>query len=112
MLLNYLLKSSEAKTRFTDIWKGKKEREFTREEAVTAGKKLGVNWSKVPLEQLRKGMSVELEHGKVMSKTDITGNDPTMSAQIALSHILECNNYYDRLERLEEKAKQDSKRGK
>lgn len=74
------------------------------EEAVKIGEKLGVDWEKTPKEWWHKGMIVELEHGTEMGgKTNLTNNEPMMTGQIALAHILELPDYYQRLEKMEEK---------
>jgi hypothetical protein len=54
---------------------------------------------------LLKGMYVELEHGSVIPVSNITQNDTMMTFKIALAHLLEFPDYYERLEKLEEQAK-------
>lgn len=82
--------------------KGWKPREFTPVEAKQIGNAAGVDWERVDLEQFRKGLSVELEHGGVCSQTNVTGDDLNLTAQIALVHLYELPDYYDRLEKMEE----------
>lgn len=55
----------------------------------------------VTLQQLTKGMNVELEHGTRFPDLDITGDDPVISAKIALAHLRELPDYYERLELME-----------
>jgi Protein of unknown function (DUF5661) len=50
-------------------------------------------------------MDVELEHGVRDPATDVTGNDPVLTAKIALAHLNEFPDYYTRLEAMEEEAK-------
>ena len=38
---------------------------------------------------------------------NVTGDDPTVTAKIALAHLNEFPDYYTRLERMEEEAKRD-----
>lgn len=52
-------------------------------------------------EQLIKGIKVELEHGKVNPLTNITNDDPVMTAKIALAHLNEIPDYYTKLEKIE-----------
>ncbi len=53
---------------------------------------------------LRRGMEVELEHGSADPSTDVTGDDPLVTAKIALAHLREFPDYYDRLEVMERQA--------
>lgn len=64
---------------------------------------LGVQ-REVDLDQLRRGMTVELEHGRRDPLTDVTDDDPLVTAKIALAHLREFPDYYDRLERMEAEA--------
>jgi hypothetical protein len=77
---------------------------FTSEEAERIGEKLGVDWSKWDVEQFRKGMDVELEHGAVDSNTNVTNDDPLMTGKIALAHLNEIPDYYTRLEKMEKEG--------
>ena len=90
-------------------------REFTAEEARRYGSDVGVDWERAPfdVEQLRIGMNVELEHGLHDLLTNVSDDDPHVTAKIALAHLNEFPDYYTRLERLEEEAKRDwSARGR
>ena len=80
---------------------------FTHEEARRIGTILGVDWSRSPfdVEQFRAGLNTELEHGRRDPQTNVTGDDPIMSGKIALAHLKEFPDYYDRLTKLEEEAK-------
>ena len=77
------------------------------EEARRVGDEIGVDWSRFELEQFRRGMAIELEHGSRDPQTDVTGDDPIATGKIALAHLKEFPDYYERLERLEEEAKRD-----
>jgi len=77
---------------------------FTKEEAKQLGEKLGVDWSLFDVEQLWKGMQVELEHGTRNPNTNVTNNDKLTTAKIALAHLNEFPDYYVRLEKLEKEA--------
>ena len=82
-------------------------RRTTPEEARNVGDAIGVNWERFDLEQFRAGMDVEYEHGSHDPQTDVTGDDPIITAKIALAHMKEFPDYYERLERMEEEAKRD-----
>jgi uncharacterized protein DUF5661 len=81
---------------------------FTAEEARRVGEEVGIDWSSAPfdVDQFRIGMNVELEHGLHDPHTNVTGDDPHVTAKIALAHLNEFSDYYTRLERMEEEAKQ------
>ena len=82
---------------------------FTTDEARTIGEEIGINWASAPfdVEQFRVGMDVELEHGLHDLLTNVTDDDPHVTAKIALAHLNEFPDYYTRLEQMEEQAKRD-----
>lgn len=77
---------------------------FTTEQAKEIGEKLGIDWSKWDVEQFRRGMDVELEHGTADPKTNVTNDDPLITGKIALAHLNEFPDYYTRLDEMEEEA--------
>ena len=79
---------------------------FTAEEAKAIGEKLGLEWDKFNVDQFRRGMDVELEHGTRDSLTNVTNDDPLMIGKIALAHLNEFPDYYDRLEKMEREAEE------
>jgi uncharacterized protein DUF5661 len=62
------------------------------------------------IEQLRRGIEAELEHGLHDLLTNVTNDDPLVTGKIALAHLNEFPDNYDRLERMEEEAKRDWER--
>lgn len=80
------------------------KKSFTAEEAKAIGRKLGILWDKFDVDQFRRGMDVELEHGLRDPSTNVTGDDPLVTGKIALAHLNEFPDYYDRLEEMEEEA--------
>ncbi|MGK2966190.1 MAG: DUF5661 family protein [Tepidiformaceae bacterium] len=76
-------------------------REFTAEEALGVGKAIGIQFGVVDLEQFRRGLAVELEHGTRDVDTNVTNDDLVMTGRIALAHLREFPDYYTRLERME-----------
>ncbi|OEU43951.1 hypothetical protein BGV40_01460 [Methanosarcina sp. Ant1] len=80
--------------------------QFTAEEAKAVGEELGIKWDKFDVDQFRRGMDVELEHGTRDPRTNVTNDDPIMTGKIALAHLNEFPDYYDRLEEMEEEAKE------
>jgi hypothetical protein len=70
---------------------------ISTEEARSIGAQLGVNWTQIDLEQFRRGLEVELEHGTHDPETDVTGDDPLLTGKIAWAHLKEIRDYYTRL---------------
>jgi hypothetical protein len=72
---------------------------FSESEAREAGSAIGVDWDAAPFDvaQFRRGMEVELEHGRRDPATNVTDDDPLTTAKIALAHLNELPDYYDRL---------------
>ena len=83
------------------------ETSITSEEARRVGDEIGVDWERFDLQQFRRGMAVELEHGSHDPQTDVTGDDPIVTGKIALAHMKEFPDYYERLERMEAEAERD-----
>jgi hypothetical protein len=75
-----------------------------RAKARRVGDEIGVDWSPFDLEQFRLGMDVEFEHGSHDPQTDVTHDDPIVTGKIALAHMKEFPDYYERLERMEAEA--------
>lgn len=77
---------------------------FTTDRAREIGDQLGVDWTRIDVEQFRMGLGVELEHGLRDPSTDVTGNDPIVTGKIALAHLNEISDYYTRLAKMERDA--------
>ena len=69
-------------------------------------KKVGLRMNEeiFTVNDLVKGMNVELEHGKKDRFTNVTNNNVIITGKIALAHLNEFPDYYKRLEKLEKKA--------
>jgi hypothetical protein len=80
------------------------KKQFTAEEAKAIGEQIGIKWDKFDVDQFRRGMDVELEHGTVDPRTNVTDDDPIITGKIALAHLNEFPDYYDRLEEMEKEA--------
>lgn len=83
---------------------------FTETEARRIGDLLHVDWERIPLEQFRMGLDVELEHGRTDPDTDVTHDDPLLTGKIALAHLNEFPDYYTRLRAMEETARAELER--
>jgi hypothetical protein len=53
---------------------------------------------KIDLEEFRKGMEVELEHGIRFKDANVTNNHPILTGMIVLAHLKESLDYYKLLE--------------
>jgi len=76
---------------------------FTTEDAAAALAESGIEISgeRYGLEDVRDGMNVELEHGTRFPDLDVSGDDPVTTMKIALAHLREFPDYYQRLEVME-----------
>jgi hypothetical protein len=82
---------------------------FSIDEAQQIGEQIGIDWATAPfdVDEFRRGMDVELEHGLHDLLTNVTDDDPLVTGKIALAHLHEFPDYYTRLEQMEEHAKRD-----
>lgn len=77
------------------------ERNFDAHDAEELGKQVGIDFNVVDLEEFRKGLAVELEHGLKDPETNVTNDDLVMTAKIAWAHLKELPDYYTRLAKME-----------
>ncbi len=79
---------------------------FAMEQATAVAAELEIDFDVTPFdaEQFRKGMEVELEHGRRDPITDVTHDDPIVTGKIAWAHLREMPDYYDRLDAMEREA--------
>jgi hypothetical protein len=69
------------------------KRQISVEEATKVGSTLGIDWTKVDLQQFRRGLEVELEHGARDPETNVTNDDLTLTGKIAWAHLKEFPDY-------------------
>ena len=74
---------------------------ITRASFNAAGRRIGVDLSRVPLTTLRAGLLVELEHGRTHPNLDVTHDSLIKTLQIVVAHLLESPNYYVDLKQME-----------
>lgn len=67
-----------------------------KQEIINAAKMLGINFDKFTLEDLMTGIMIELEHGTVNPATNVTNDDLILTMKIALAHLNEFPNYYNK----------------
>jgi hypothetical protein len=82
-----------------------KARKVSSEEAKKIGGQIGIDWAVVNLEQFRRGLEVEQEHGSLWGEaTNVTKDDPQFTGRIAWAHLKEIPDYYTRLDKMESDA--------
>lgn len=81
------------------------KRQFTADEAKQIGDQLGVDWTQVDIEQFKRGLEVEMEHGSQSGDdTNVTQDDTQITGKIAWAHLKEIPDYYTRLDKMESEA--------
>jgi Protein of unknown function (DUF5661) len=70
---------------------------FSCDDAKMVGDGLGVDWARFDVDQFQKGMEVELEHGSRDPAANVTDDDMVLTGKIALAHLNQIPDYYDRL---------------
>jgi hypothetical protein len=79
-------------------WTKIQEPEVSAQEAGIILKIVNVEGMAIPLENFRRGLEVELEHGTMFKDANVTNNHPILTGKIVLAHLKETMDYYDRLE--------------
>ena len=79
---------------------------FSLPQVLEVTQQIGVDWTQVTFtpEDVLMGMQVELEHGTRDQMTNVTNDDPVLTAKIALAHLNEFPDYYQRLKKMEAEA--------
>src|SRR5450759_1775111 len=82
------------------------KRYFTKDQARAIATELGIDFKALgcDLEQFRRGLGVELEHGPRDPETDVSADDPIVTGKSALAHLTEFPDYYTRLAVMEREA--------
>lgn len=80
------------------------KKEFTIDEAKQLGENVGIDFTKFDIEEFRKGLTIELEHGAHDPETNVTNDDLTITSKIAWAHLKEIPDYYTRLAKMEAEA--------
>ena len=68
---------------------------FTEPDALMIAQKLGIEFHYFSLQDFLTGLNIELEHGTIDPKTNVTNDDLEMTAKIALAHLNEYSDYYN-----------------
>ena len=69
---------------------------INEEMAWYAARVLGIQFDRFPFHDFLVGCNIELEHGSVSPATNVTNDDLILTAKIALAHLNELSNYYNK----------------
>ena len=82
-------------------WTAMKDTKVLPKEAGLILTAVNTTKMKIPLEEFRRGLEVELEHGTMFKDANVTNNHPLLTGKIVLAHLKEMMDYYERLEAAE-----------
>ncbi len=69
---------------------------YNLQDALYAANKLGITFDKFTELEFLDGINIETEHGFINTMTNVTNNDLLATAKIALAHLNEFPNYYNK----------------
>ncbi len=69
---------------------------YKLEDAVNAANQLNIIFNEFTIFDFLTGLNIELEHGLVNKETNVTKDDLILTAKIALAHLNEFPNYYNK----------------
>ena len=77
---------------------------FSEAQARAVADEIGLDFGRAAfdVDRFRRGMVVELEHGRRDPETNVTDDDPIMTGKIAWAHLKESPEYYERLAAIED----------
>jgi len=79
-------------------WSKRKKAIVSAGEATKILKIVNVEKMKIPLEDFRIGLEVELEHGTRFKDANVTNNHPLLTGKIVMAHLKETMDYYRRID--------------
>jgi len=79
-------------------WTRLKEAKVLPKEAKAILAQVNLSKMKVPLDDFRAGLEVELEHGIRFRDANVTNNHPILTGKIVMAHFKESLDYYKLLE--------------
>lgn len=69
---------------------------YNMKDALYAAKILNIKFDKFTPEEWLEGINIELEHGTINPSTNVTNNNLIITSKIALAHLNEFPNYYNK----------------
>ena len=79
-------------------WSELTDPNVSEEEASTILNMVNTQGMDIPLDEFRKGLDVELEHGTRYEDANVTNNHPILTGKIVLAHLKETMDYYKRID--------------
>jgi hypothetical protein len=79
-------------------WTKLKKSTVLPKEAATILSYVNAGKIKIPVEDFRIGLEVELEHGTLFKDYNVTNNHPVLTGKIVMAHFMETLDYYKRLD--------------
>jgi Protein of unknown function (DUF5661) len=79
-------------------WTELENSKISSNEAKTILSEINVEEMKVDIDEFRRGLEVELEHGLQFKDANVTNNHPILTGKIVLAHLKESSYYYKLLE--------------
>jgi len=79
-------------------WTELENSKISSNEAKTILSEINVEKMKVDIDEFRRGLEVELEHGLQFKDANVTNNHPILTGKIVLAHLKESSYYYKLLE--------------
>ena len=69
---------------------------YNKIDAFYVAKVLNIKFDKFSIDEFLDGINKEVEHGTKNMKTNVTNDDLILTAKIALAHLNEYPNYYNK----------------
>lgn len=69
---------------------------YSKEEILKTAQVLGVTFDNFTIDDLITGVNIEKEHGTINYITNVTNDDLVLTMKIALAHLNEFPNYYNK----------------
>jgi len=69
---------------------------YSMNDALYVARVLGITFDRFTVEDFLEGLNIESEHGTVNPYTNVTNDDVVLTAKIALAHLNEYPNYYNK----------------
>jgi len=79
-------------------WSVRSGTDVSEEEARAIFERVDIPGMGIDLDEFRKGLEVELEHGTMFPEANVTNNHPLLTGRIVIAHFKEMLDYYLRLE--------------
>jgi hypothetical protein len=79
-------------------WTELENSKLSSDEAKTILSEINLEGMNVDIDEFRRGLEVELEHGLRFKDANVTNNHPILTGKIVLAHLKESSYYYKLLE--------------